>query len=58
MRFFSLVCLFLRLFMCVMFRISLVFRSASSVMFVCVYLCFCLLGVPCFSLSQLLGCFR
>ena len=33
---FVLVCLFLHLFMCVMFRISLVFRLASSVMFVCV----------------------
>ena len=31
------MCLFLHLFMCVMFRISLVFRSVSLVMFVCVY---------------------
>ena len=36
--FFPLVCLFLRLFMCFMYRISLVFRSASSVLFFCVYL--------------------
>ena len=35
----ALVCLFLFLFMCVMFRVSLVFMSASSVVFVCVYFC-------------------
>ena len=35
--FFTLVCLFLCFFMCVMFRVSLVFRSASSVVSVCVY---------------------
>ena len=51
--FFALVCLFLCLFMCFMFRVSLVFMSVFSIMSVfCVYLCvFCLLGVPCFSLS-------
>ena len=35
----TLVSLFICLFMCVMFRVSLVFRSASSVMYVCVYFC-------------------
>ena len=35
----TLVYLFLCLFMCVMFRVSLVFRSASSVVSVCVYFC-------------------
>ena len=33
----TLVCLFL--FMCVMFRVSLVFRSASSIVSICVYFC-------------------
>ena len=42
----DLVCLFPCLFMCFLFRVSLVFMSASSVVFVCVYLCvFCLLEV-------------
>ena len=35
----ALVCLFPCLFMCFLFRVSLVFMSASSVVFVCVYLC-------------------
>ena len=35
----ALVCLFPFLFMCSLFRVSLVFRSVSSVMFVCVYFC-------------------
>ena len=44
------------LFMCFMFRVSLVFMSVSSAVSVFVlFLCFCLLGVPCFSLSQVLG---
>ena len=52
----SLVCLFLCLFMCFLFRVSLVFTSVSSVVSVFgLFLCFCLLGVPCFSLSQVLG---
>ena len=33
----SLVCLFLYLFMCFLFRVSLVFMSTSSVVSVCVY---------------------
>ena len=37
--FFALVCLFQCLFMCSLFRVSLVFRLASSVAFVCVYFC-------------------
>ena len=36
----ALVCLFPCLFMCSLYRVSLVFRSASSIVFVCVYLCF------------------
>ena len=35
----TLVCLFLCLFMCFLFRVSLVFMSASSVVSVCVHLC-------------------
>ena len=35
----ALVCLFPCLFMCFMFKVSLVFMSESSVVFVCVYLC-------------------
>ena len=35
----TLVCLFLFLVMCVMFRVSLVCKSASSVVSVCVYFC-------------------
>ena len=35
----TIVCLFLCLVMCVMFRVSLVLRSASSVVSVCVYFC-------------------
>ena len=53
----TLVCLFLCLFVCAMFRVSLVFRSTSSVVSVCVYFCICLLGVPWFSLSRVLGLF-
>ena len=54
--FFALVCMFLCLFMCFLFRVSLVFMSVSSVVYVCgLFLCFCLLGVPCFSLSRVLG---
>ena len=34
-----LVCLFPCLFRCLLFRAYLVFRSTSSVIFVCVYLC-------------------
>ena len=36
----TLVCPFLCLFMCVMFRVSLVFRSVSSVVSVCVFFFF------------------
>ena len=54
----ALVCLFLCLFMCLLFRVSLVFMSASSTVFICgLFLCFCSLGVPCFSLSWVLGLF-
>ena len=54
----ALVCLFLFLFMCFLFRVSLVFMSASSDVSVCgLFLCFCLLGVSCFSLSWVLGLF-
>ena len=35
----ALVRLFPCLFICFLFRVSLVFRSASSVVFVCVYFC-------------------
>ena len=35
----ALVCLFPCLFMCSLFRVSLVFRSTSSVVFFCVYFC-------------------
>ena len=37
--FFALVCLFPCLFMCFLFRVSLVFMSTSSVVSVCVNLC-------------------
>ena len=54
----ALVCLFLCLFMCFMFKVSLVFMSASSVVSVYgLFLCFYSLGVPCFSLSWVLGLF-
>ena len=54
----TLVCLFLCLFMCFLFRVCLVFMSASSIVSVCgLFLCFCLLGVPCVSLSRVLGLF-
>ena len=54
----TLVCLFLCLFMCFLFRVCLVFMSVPSVVFVYgLFLCFCLLGVPCFSLSRVLGLF-
>ena len=44
------------LFMCFLFRVSLVFMPVSSTVSVFVlFLCFCLLGVPCFSLSRVLG---
>ena len=44
------------LFMCFLFRVSLVFMSVSSVVPVFVlFLCLCLLGVFCFSLSRVLG---
>ena len=56
--FFALVCLFMCLFMCFLFRVSLVFMSVPYAVFVCrLFLCFCLLGVPCFSLSRVLGLF-
>ena len=51
----TLVCLFLCLFMFFLFRVSLVFMSASLVVSVCVHLCVFVLGVPCFSLSRVLG---
>ena len=48
----SILCLF----MCFMFRVSLVFMLVSFVVSVFVlFLCFCLLEVPCFSLSRVLG---
>ena len=48
----ALVCLF----MCFLFRVSLVFMSVSSVVSVFgLFLCLCLLGVPRFSLSRVLG---
>ena len=54
----TLVCLFLCLFMCFLIRVSLVFMSASSVVSVCVYYyVYVYWGVPCFSLSQVLGLF-
>ena len=54
----ALVCLFLCLFMRFLFRVSLVFMSASSAVSVCgLFLCFYLLGVPYFSLSRVLGLF-
>ena len=54
----DLVCLFLCLFMCFLFRVSLVFISASSAVSVYgLFMCLCLLGVPCFSLSRVLGLF-
>ena len=54
--FFALLCLFLCLFMCFLFRVSLVFMSVSSVVSVFgLFLCFCLLRVPYFSLFKVLG---
>ena len=54
----ALVCLFLCLFMFFLFRVSLVFMSTSSAVSICgLFLCFCSLGVPCFSLSKVLGLF-
>ena len=54
----TLVCLFLCLFMCFLFGVCLVFMSASSTVSVCgLSMCFCLLGVPCFSLSRVFGLF-
>ena len=48
----ALVCLF----MCFLFRVSLVFMSVSSIVSVFgLFLCLCLLGVPRFSLSWVLG---
>ena len=56
---FALVCLFLGLFMSFLFRVCLVFMSASSAMSVCgLFMCFYLLRVPCFSLSRVLGLFQ
>ena len=54
----SLVCLFLCLFMCFLLKVCLVFMSASFDVSVCgLFLCFYLLGFPCFSLSWVLGLF-
>ena len=54
----TLVCLFLFLFLCFLFRVSLVFMSVSYVVSVCgLLLCFYLLGVPYFRFSQVLGLF-
>ena len=42
-----------------LFRVCLVFMSASSAMSVCgLFMCFYLLRVPCFSLSRVLGLFQ
>ena len=52
----SLVCLFVYLVMCFLFRVSLFFMSVFSAMSVFVFICvFCLLGVLFFSLSRVLG---
>ena len=57
--FYALMCLFLCLFMYFLFRVSLVFMSASSALSVCgLFMSFCLLRVPCFSLSRVLGLFE
>ena len=43
----ALVCLYLCLFMCFLFRVSLVFMSVSSIVYVFgLFLCFYLLRVP------------